>query len=77
MEIDAEPRVVIEPADLVRALDADPVARTAYDRLSYGRKRESRAPDRARRRPRRAYGGSRLWQCYAGRTRGRDGVDRS
>jgi uncharacterized protein YdeI (YjbR/CyaY-like superfamily) len=33
-------RAVVEPADFARALDADPVARTAYDRLSYGRKRE-------------------------------------
>jgi hypothetical protein len=40
VEIDAEPRVVVEPADFAKALDADPVARTAYDRLSYGRKRE-------------------------------------
>jgi uncharacterized protein YdeI (YjbR/CyaY-like superfamily) len=40
VEIDAEPRAVVEPADFARALDADPVARTAYDRLSYGRKRE-------------------------------------
>lgn len=40
VEIDAEPRVVAEPADFARALDADPVARTAYDRLSYIRKRE-------------------------------------
>ncbi|HEY2949106.1 MAG TPA: YdeI/OmpD-associated family protein [Micromonosporaceae bacterium] len=40
LEIDAEPRVVVEPADFAHALDADPVARTAYDRLSHGRKRE-------------------------------------
>jgi Bacteriocin-protection, YdeI or OmpD-Associated/Domain of unknown function (DUF1905) len=40
VEVDAEPRVVVEPADFARALDADPVARTAYDRLSYSRKRE-------------------------------------
>ena len=40
VELDAEPRVVVEPADFARALDADPVARTAYDRLSYSRKRE-------------------------------------
>ena len=40
VEIDAEPRVVVEPADFARALDADPVARTAYDSLSYSRKRE-------------------------------------
>jgi uncharacterized protein YdeI (YjbR/CyaY-like superfamily) len=31
---------VVESADFVRALDADPVARIAYDRLSYSRKRE-------------------------------------
>jgi uncharacterized protein YdeI (YjbR/CyaY-like superfamily) len=40
VEIDAEPRLVVEPADFARALDADPIARTAYDRLSYSRKRE-------------------------------------
>jgi hypothetical protein len=40
VEIDAESRVVVEPADFARALDADPIARTAYDRLSYSRKRE-------------------------------------
>jgi uncharacterized protein YdeI (YjbR/CyaY-like superfamily) len=40
VEIDAEPRVAAEPADFARALDADPAARTAYDRLSYSRKRE-------------------------------------
>jgi uncharacterized protein YdeI (YjbR/CyaY-like superfamily) len=31
---------VVEPADFARALDADPVARAAYDRLAYSRKRE-------------------------------------
>jgi uncharacterized protein YdeI (YjbR/CyaY-like superfamily) len=31
---------VVEPADFARALDADPVARTAYDRLSYSHRRE-------------------------------------
>jgi antitoxin component of MazEF toxin-antitoxin module len=40
VEIDAGPRVVAEPADFARALDADPDARTAYDRLSSSRKRE-------------------------------------
>jgi hypothetical protein len=40
VEIDAGPRVVAEPTDFTRALDADPVARTAYDRLSDSRKRE-------------------------------------
>lgn len=39
LELDTEPRVVVEPDDFARALDADPVARTAYDRLPYGRKR--------------------------------------
>jgi hypothetical protein len=38
VELDAEPRVVIEPADLAHALDADPVARAAFDRLPYGLK---------------------------------------
>ncbi|MGW7484715.1 YdeI/OmpD-associated family protein [Nonomuraea muscovyensis] len=40
LEFDAEPPVVVEPADFARALDADPVARAAYDRLAYSRKRE-------------------------------------
>ncbi|MFC9970415.1 YdeI/OmpD-associated family protein [Spirillospora sp. NPDC127200] len=40
LELDTEPRVVVEPADFARALDDDPAARTAYDKLAYGRKRE-------------------------------------
>jgi uncharacterized protein YdeI (YjbR/CyaY-like superfamily) len=40
LELDVEPRVVVEPADFARALDADPVARAAYDRLAYSHKRE-------------------------------------
>jgi uncharacterized protein YdeI (YjbR/CyaY-like superfamily) len=40
LEFDPEPRVVVEPADFARALDADPIARSAYDRLPEGRKRE-------------------------------------
>ncbi|MFB9838588.1 YdeI/OmpD-associated family protein [Actinoallomurus acaciae] len=40
VELDTEPRVVAEPADLTAALDADPVARAAYDRLSFSRKRQ-------------------------------------
>jgi Bacteriocin-protection, YdeI or OmpD-Associated/Domain of unknown function (DUF1905) len=40
LEFDPEPRVVVEPEDFARALDADPVARAAYDRLPDGRKRE-------------------------------------
>jgi hypothetical protein len=38
VELDIQPRVVVEPADFARVLDADPVARTAYERLAYGRK---------------------------------------
>jgi hypothetical protein len=38
VEFDAEPRVVVEPADFARALNADPVARAAYDRLADSRK---------------------------------------
>jgi Bacteriocin-protection, YdeI or OmpD-Associated/Domain of unknown function (DUF1905) len=40
LELDLEPRVVVEPADFARALRADPIARAAYDRLPDGRKRE-------------------------------------
>jgi hypothetical protein len=40
LEFDPEPRVVVEPADFARALNADPIACTAYDRLPEGRKRE-------------------------------------
>ena len=40
LELDTEPRVVVEPPDFARALDADPVARAAYDRLSYSHKRQ-------------------------------------
>jgi len=37
--LDTEPRVVVEPDDLARALDADPSARAAYDALPQGRRR--------------------------------------
>jgi hypothetical protein len=40
VELDAGPRVVAAPADFARALDADPAARTAYDRLSSSHQRE-------------------------------------
>lgn len=40
VELDTEPRVVIEPTDFARALDADPAARAAYDRLADSHKRE-------------------------------------
>ena len=38
VEFDSAPRVVAEPADLARALDADPLARAAFNRLPYGLK---------------------------------------
>jgi hypothetical protein len=40
VDIDAEPRLVVEPTDFARALDADPIARAAYERLSHSGKRE-------------------------------------
>jgi Bacteriocin-protection, YdeI or OmpD-Associated/Domain of unknown function (DUF1905) len=40
VEFDAEPRVVVEPDDFARALNADPAARAVYDRLAYSHKRE-------------------------------------
>jgi len=40
VEYDAAPRVVAEPADLAQALDADPAARAAFDRLPYGLKQQ-------------------------------------
>ncbi len=51
VELDVEPRVVVEPTDFADALDADPAARSAYDRPSYCRKREHvRAIETAKRR---------------------------
>jgi uncharacterized protein YdeI (YjbR/CyaY-like superfamily) len=40
LEFDRDPRIVVEPEDFAHALDADPIARSAYDRLPDGRKRE-------------------------------------
>ncbi len=40
LELDTEPRLVEEPEDLARALNGNPAARAAYDRLPDGRKRE-------------------------------------
>lgn len=48
VEFDAEPPVVAEPADFARALDAEPVARAAYDRLAYSHKREHVLANRER-----------------------------
>lgn len=39
LELDVEPRVVVEPDDFARALDADPVARATYDRLACSHRR--------------------------------------
>jgi Uncharacterized protein conserved in bacteria len=49
VELDVEPRMVAEPADFAHALNADPIARAAYDRLTDSRKREHlRAIERAK-----------------------------
>ncbi|MFI9510222.1 YdeI/OmpD-associated family protein [Nocardia sp. NPDC052566] len=40
VELDTQPRVIVEPPDFAKALDDDPVARAAYDKLAYSRKRE-------------------------------------
>ncbi len=40
VHLDAEPRVVVEPPDFAHALDSDPAARAAYERLSYSHKRD-------------------------------------
>ncbi|WP_344270888.1 YdeI/OmpD-associated family protein [Actinomadura napierensis] len=39
VELDTEPPALVEPVDLARALDADPTARAAYDRLPYTHRR--------------------------------------
>ena len=39
IEIDTEPRAVTVPADLMAALDADPAAKQAFEKLSYSNKR--------------------------------------
>lgn len=40
LELDTEPRVVVEPADFAQALDDAPAIRAAYDNLAYSCKRE-------------------------------------
>ena len=40
LEFDDDPPVLVEPDDFTRALDADPAARAAYDRLAQSHKRE-------------------------------------
>ncbi len=39
IEIDTEPREVAVPADLMAALDANPAAKQAFEKLSYSNKR--------------------------------------
>ena len=39
IEIDTEPREVTVPEDLMAALDADPAAKQAFEKLSYSNKR--------------------------------------
>jgi Bacteriocin-protection, YdeI or OmpD-Associated/Domain of unknown function (DUF1905) len=40
VELDTEPRFVVEPKEFTAALDADPIARAAYELLSHTHKRE-------------------------------------
>ncbi|MEU4389835.1 YdeI/OmpD-associated family protein [Kribbella sp. NPDC023855] len=40
VELDTEPATVVEPSDFARALDANPAARAAYDRLSHSNRRK-------------------------------------
>lgn len=40
VEPDTAPRIVAEPPDLAQALNDDPAARAAFDRLPYGLKRK-------------------------------------
>lgn len=67
VEYDAEPPVVTEPEAFARALEADPVARAAYDRLAYSHRRERVLAIESARSRRRAHDGwRRPWQCCAG-----------
>ena len=66
--------MVAEPADFARALDADPAARAAYDRLSYGHKREhvlaiesAKKPETRTRRIEKALAGLRDQEAPGGR----------
>jgi hypothetical protein len=43
--LDTSPRVVVEPEDLSRALDAHPPTRVAFDRLSHSARRLRRIAD--------------------------------
>lgn len=62
---DTEPIVVDVPEDFARALDADPPARAAYDRLTKSQNDSTYAPSKARRSPRLANDASkRRWRPY-------------
>jgi hypothetical protein len=50
LERDDEPRIITPPADLARALEANPAAQAAWDKLSYTHKKEhARAVEEAKR----------------------------
>jgi uncharacterized protein YdeI (YjbR/CyaY-like superfamily) len=50
MERDDEPRIITPPADLARALRANPTAQAAWDKLSYTHQKEhARAIEDAKR----------------------------
>jgi hypothetical protein len=50
LERDDEPRIITPPADLARALEANPAAQAAWDKLSYTHQKEhARAVEEAKR----------------------------
>jgi hypothetical protein len=70
VEVDDEPRVVVEPADFARALESDPVALPPTTGWPTPTSASTCAQSKARRSLRRADGGSpRRWQCCASRKR--------
>jgi Bacteriocin-protection, YdeI or OmpD-Associated/Domain of unknown function (DUF1905) len=85
LKFDPEPRVVVEPADFARALSADPIARTAHERLPDGRKREhvraiesAKKPETRRRRIEKAVATLRnLSRAERAAARGRTGASKS
>jgi hypothetical protein len=75
VELDAGPRVLVEPPDFARALDADPVARVAYDGWLTAASSSTCAPSRRQRSRRRGHGGlKRRWLLCE--TRSRQGTPR-
>jgi hypothetical protein len=59
LEFDPEPRIVAEPADFARALSADPIARSACDRLPDRSETGARARHRERKEARHAHSADR------------------